>query len=205
MKTINGIPVYQAVIGLEDGETRMTCISLVDEPAVEVDFQMFAQEKQRVCFAVENEEKHLIFGVVMRANYPMLRLTEEGAPYYIEFTPETIRTMAQKYFKEGMQNNFNLMHNAEDKTEQIEMVQLFIKDSEKGIVPAGFEDISDGSLFGEFKVLDDNIWNDIKEGDFKGFSIEVDMFVEPVNEAVEDEYAEVIELINKIKNKITNG
>lgn len=204
MKTINNIPVYQAVIKDEGDETHMTCISLVDEPAVESDFLYFDKEKHVEKFEVQDEEKHLLLGVVMRADYPMLRLTKEGAPYYITFSSETIRTMAQKYLREGLQNTYNLMHNSERMTDGLEMVQLFIKDSAKGIAPEGFEDISDGSLFGEFKVLDDDIWNDIKEGEFKGFSIEVTLELEPEEEQ-EDEFSEVMDIIKKIKNKLSNG
>ena len=54
----------------------------------------------------------------------------------------------------------------------IELVQFFIKDSEKGITPQGFEHVSDGSLFAEYQVTNDDLWNSIKEGVFKGFSLE---------------------------------
>ena len=54
----------------------------------------------------------------------------------------------------------------------VNLIQLFIKDSEKGIVPQGFETIEDGSLFATYHVENDAIWNEIKNGTFKGFSLE---------------------------------
>ena len=84
--TINGIPVYDAIIG-EEG-TGMTCISLVDEPAVMSDFVAMAKASPRMMYAVESEEKRLIFGVVMRANFPLYRRTDKGVEYYIIYRPE---------------------------------------------------------------------------------------------------------------------
>ena len=79
--TINGIPVYDAIIG-EEG-TGMTCISLVDEPAVMSDFVAMAKASPRMMYAVESEEKRLVFGVVMRADFPLYRRTDKGVEYYI--------------------------------------------------------------------------------------------------------------------------
>ena len=47
-----------------------------------------------------------------------------------------------------------------------------IKDVDKGINPVGFDDIENGSLFGKYRVLNDEVWADVKAGKFKGFSIE---------------------------------
>lgn len=53
------------------------------------------------------------------------------------------------------------------------MVECFIKDSEKGISPTGFEDVPEGSLFCTFKVEDEKLWNEIVNTDhFNGFSLE---------------------------------
>lgn len=166
---INGIPVFEAKM---DGQvTGIYAISLVDFPAVESDFLAFDKDKVFVKYAVQDEEKRMVYGVLMRANYPIYRNSWEAGEYYIMYKPETIRIMAEKLMADNRQNMINLMH------EQIfpggvNCVQLFIKDSTKGINPAGFEDIEDGSLFGEFHVENDEVWALIKDGTFKGFSIE---------------------------------
>ena len=92
--TINGIPVYDAIIG-EEG-TGMTCISLVDEPAVMSDFVAMAKASPRMMYAVESEEKRLVFGVVMRADFPLYRRTDKGVEYYIIYRAATIRAMAEQ-------------------------------------------------------------------------------------------------------------
>ena len=46
-------------------------------------------------------------------------------------------------------------------------------DKERGIkAPEGFEDAPDGSWFGSMKVDNDEIWEQVKNGEFRGFSVE---------------------------------
>lgn len=195
-----GLPVYRAEIHSED--EGMFCISLVDDPATESNFLAFDKDKQLLKFAVENEEKRLVRGLVMGANQLIYRRTANGFEYYIEYDADTIRIMAEKYLKMGFQNNVDTQHNG-NLVEGVNMVQFFIKDVENGINPKGFEDYDDGSLFAEFKVNNDEIWSEIKEGTFKGFSL-AGIFepVETFSSQEDEEYNEVIELIKKLKNRL---
>ena len=163
---IDGIPVYDATLGEDGGMLR---ISLVDAPAVMADFVAFAHQKPVLMYRIEDEEQRRVLGVVMRADFPIYRRDERLGEYYIIYRADTIREMAQKYLAEGRQNNVNLMHQGED-VEGVEMVQYFIKG--KGLQPEGFEDIADGSLFAEFHIVDDAIWDKVKDGTYKGFSLE---------------------------------
>ena len=195
------VPIYQAIV-LDDG-LGMEKISLVDDPAMESDFQFFANEEDRFKFSVQNEEQRHIFGVIIRADHPVLRLSAEGFPYYITFSKETIKTIVQKYFREGRQNNFNLMHTPGTDVDSVEMLQFFIKNIDNGINPKGFEDIEDGSLFGEFKVMDDQIWEDIKSGKFKGFSMEIFYDIEiPLEEEEAQLYNDIQDLLDKIASQL---
>ena len=163
---IDGIPVYDATLGEDGGMLR---ISLVDSPAVMTDFVAFADQKPVQMYRIEDEEQRRVLGVVMRADFPIYRRDEKMGEYYIIYRADTIREMAQKYLAEGRQNNVNLMHHGAD-VEGVEMVQYFIKG--KGLQPDGFDGIADGSLFAEFHVLDDAIWEKVKDGTYKGFSLE---------------------------------
>lgn len=165
--TIDGIPVYQALV--DDEQTGMLRISLVDDPAVQSDFIAFAGNKRPQMYAVQDEEKRLVLGVVMRADFPIYRRDESGE-YYIIYKADTIRAMAEKYLVECRQNEVNLMHFNGSEVDGVHMVQFFIKGG--GISPVGFEDISDGSLFAEYHVTNDDVWAEIKAGTYKGFSLE---------------------------------
>ena len=163
-------PVYEALV--TDEETGMLRISLVDIPAVESNFLAFAKEGEKPAhlYFVKDEEKRIVRGVVMRADYPILRRNGDYE-YFIVFRADTIRVMAEKYLAESRQNKVDEMHNHED-VDEVRMVQYFIKDTAAGIAPAGFEDIADGSLFAEFHVLNDEVWEKVKDGTYRGFSLE---------------------------------
>ena len=167
MVTIGGIPVYDALI--TDEETGMMKISLVDDPAVMSDFLAFDNIRKMQMYSVTDDEKRLVRGVVMRADFPIYRRDERMGEYYIIYKPETIRTMAEKYLAESRQNDVNVMHSVD--VDGVQMVQWFIQDSTRGIVPEGF-DVPDGSLFAEFHVINDEVWESVKDGTYKGFSLE---------------------------------
>ena len=69
--TIGGIPVYDAVIS--DEETGMFKISLVDDPAVMSNFQAFDAQRKPMLYAIQDEEKRLVRGCIMRADFPIYR------------------------------------------------------------------------------------------------------------------------------------
>ena len=166
MVTIGGIPVYDALI--TDEETGMMKISLVDDPAVMSDFLAFDNIRKMQMYSVTDEEKRLVRGVVMRADFPIYRRDERMGEYYIIYKPETIRAMAEKYLAESRQNDVNVMHSTD--VDGVQMVQWFIKGD--GVSVDGFDDIADGSLFAEFHILNDEVWEAVKAGDYKGFSLE---------------------------------
>ena len=196
--TIKGLPVF--VAEMEKG-CGMLKVSLVDYPAVEKNFQAFAKKPIRQDYAVQDEDKHIVRGVLMRANYPIIREDKELGKYFIIFKPETLREMAQQYLKDGRTSNVNLQHEADSDVEGVDMVQIFIKDVAAGVDPVGFEEIEDGSLFGEFKVSNEEVWNGIKEGTYRGFSIETLNTFEAEEGVISTEkIQDVIDWLNTFKN-----
>lgn len=203
MVTFNGLPLYRATLaGEDDGVVR---VSLVDDPAVQSNFDYFKNEKQPVLYSVQNEEKRLVRGVVLRADFPIYRRDESHPDgYYVTFGKEVIRKAAERYLTEGHANAVDMDHDGQE-VEGVQMVQLFIKDSEAGVSPEGFEDIADGSLFAEYHVTDDAIWEDIKAGTYKGFSVEIFYTLIPVAEQMrsEDDRALLDRLFDKIADKMS--
>ena len=163
------LPVYEALV--DDADCGIWKISLVDDPAVESNFLYFNSDKKNVCYAVEDEDKHIVTGVLMRADFPIYR-NDGGYEYSIRYSKETIRIMAEKMMSDNTFNNINLQHTDGTDVDGVNLCQIFIKDSEAGISPKGFEDIEEGSLFCTYKVENPEIWDSIKQGLFKGFSLE---------------------------------
>ena len=170
MTTINidGIPVFEALV--TDAETGMFRISLVDDPAVMSDFMAFDKQRRPQMYSVQDEEKRLVRGVVMRADFPIYRISPDMGEYYVIYKAATIRNMAEKYLAESRQNDVNLMHVPGSDVDGVQLVQWFIKGD--GVTVEGFDDIADGSLFAEFHIVNDEIWEAVKEGTYKGFSLE---------------------------------
>ena len=194
--TIGGIPVYNAIISDED--TGMYKISLVDDPAVMSNFQAFDKQHIPQMYAIQDEEKRLVRGVVMRADFPIYRYDSKMGEYYIIYKADQIRKMAEKYLVESRQNDVNLMHEEGSDVDGVQMVQYFIKGD--GISVDGFDDCADGSLFAEFHVVNDDIWAAIKEGTYKGFSLEGIFDLQPETDA--DEVQSIVDLLDGAFRKL---
>lgn len=196
--TIGGIPVYDAIIS--DEQTGMFKISLVDDPAVMSNFLAFDNNRKVQMYQVENEEKRLVRGVVMRADFPIYRYDKRLGEYYIIYKAEQIRTMAEKYLLESRQNDVNLMHQQDSDVNGVQMVQYFIKGN--GISVEGFEGIADGSLFAEFHIVNDEIWDAVKEGTYKGFSLEGVFDLVPEQDA--DKVEEIVDSLDGAFSRFFN-
>lgn len=199
-KALKKIPHYTGeCIREQDGILR---ISLVDRPAVESDFKAYSEQEPVQTYRIADEEKRRVFGVVMRADYPIYRISPDLGEYYITFSAESIRQFAQKYLAESRQNRVDLDHDMWE-VRGVEMVQYFLKDSAGGIAPQGFDDIADGSLFAEFQITDDAIWAAVKAGKYKGFSVEI-MHAE-VPQEQDNSNQDNMAVIDTIKEVIAQG
>ena len=195
--TYNNLPLFEACIDTRDSETGMFVISLVDSPANERDFVAFEEVKQIQTYSIANDEEQKVFGLVMECDKPIYRRNQQGFEYYITYNRKTIEAMTEKYFKMGLQNNVDTMHNFELE-DGITLTQMFIKDTEKGVNPTGFEDVNDGSLFAEFHIENAEVWDAIKEGEYKGFSL-AGVFIQKEVENIEETHNKE----NKLKNKMS--
>ena len=180
------IPIYDAYLNEDEISEGISCISIVDCPAMEKEMMVFEKQKKPIMFSIQDELQHKITSVVIRCNYPIYRVDEFGKEYYIRFNREVIDQLAEKYSKDGLLNRVSVQHNGELLSD-IVMTEMYIKNTEKGINPVGFEDIEDYSLFATFKINNEDVWNRIVNGEFGGLSMEVMLDVKPTEEFVEEE------------------
>jgi hypothetical protein len=145
----------------------------------------------------------------MIPNELIYRKDKEGKEYNVVFSEETIQKIVEKYFKSQYTTNFNLQHKKSLLAQGVYLIESFVIDEERGInAPKGFEDLPNGSWFISCKVDNDEIWNDfIKEGVFKGFSVE-GFFQEKQVKETKSEELELLEMLNRLQqdkyNIITN-
>lgn len=189
--------MYNALV--DDEGTGMLRVSLVDDPAIMTNFLAFDKDRKTITYRVADEERRLVFGVLMRADFPIYRNDPSFGEFYIVYTADTIRKMAEKYMAEDRQNNVDTMHDRDDR-DGITLVQYFLKDTARGIAPEGFDEVADGSLFAEYHIENDDVWAKIKDGSYRGFSIEI------VNDLVPEEDAgKVAEIIEETEGRFTSN
>ena len=139
------LPVFKLVIDESDDiESGVDFIALVDEPAIERDFQAFSKQRQK--FQVKDEEKRLIMGGAMVADLPIYRRDDDGREYYVVFDADSIRKIVYKFMRNGLNSNINIMHDKSNVADGVYVVESMIIDSERGVsVPEGFDDMPSGS------------------------------------------------------------
>ena len=156
----------------EDDNTGLDAISLVSTPAVEIDFLCFEKDGSKEISFSANEDKHIISGIALRADFPIYRRNGDYE-YYVVFTKEIIRKIVNKYAKNGLFNSVNLQHNDHNFTNKAIMIESYIIDKERGICPIEFSDIEDGSWYVSFHIEDEMLWNEVKDGKIlNGFSVQ---------------------------------
>lgn len=188
------LPIYKLVIKDEDENMGVNFVALVDEPAIQRNFFAFDNQMR---FAAD-KERRIITGALMIADMPIYRRNEKMGEFYVVFDKQQIEKIAQRFMKNGYNDNVNKMHDAQQTVEGVYMYESFITDSQRGILaPRGFESTPEGTWFGSYKVDNDEVWNEfIKTGEFKGFSVEGTFDLVPERTALE---SEIIDIINQIK------
>ena len=122
-------------------------------------------------FAIQDEEKRIITGAAMLADKKIYRYDDVRGEYYVVFDRETIFQIAKKWAKSDRYDSVNIHHEVE--TKGLYLFESYIIDRERGInPPKGYEEVADGSWFLSYIVNDDAIWQRVKDGEFKGFSVE---------------------------------
>ena len=141
-------------------------VSLVEDPAIESNFIALSKEKQII--QLENE-KRLLVGAALIPNKPIYR-NINGKEFYISFDEATIEKLAQDFLANDYQHNITIEH--QQGVDDIAVVESWIKTSEndKSVGYGLNEPI--GTWFISVKVNNDEIWDKVKNGDYKGFSIE---------------------------------
>lgn len=158
-------------IKIDDDECYMDAISLVDFPAVNVNFLKFNYEEKPVYHSF-NDEKHIITGVVCLADTPIYRHNVEYGDYYVVFEKETILKMVEKYSKMNMFNQINIQHDDNNFVDDIVLIESYIINDERGIRPIEFKNVPNGSWLCSFKVNNDEVWEQIKNKELRGFSLQ---------------------------------
>lgn len=179
------LPVYEIYIDLNEEETTVSFNSLVADPAHEISYQTFSKAR-RYQF---NEEERVITGVAISADTPIYRYDDETKEeYYVVFTKDAIKNIIVDYARKQNFNNVNLNHNPNQVVDGVYMIHSYQVDEAKGFTkPERFHDVNDGSWIVSYKVMNDEVWDMAKSGEWSGFSVEGSFFLQDTGRTTETE------------------
>ncbi len=161
------LPLIELTINPEDN-SFVSAVALVESPAIMSDFIAFSSNAKEY-FSVNNELKELL-GAAMIPGLPIYRNSEKTGEYVATFSKDTVRQIAQVFAQKGFFNNTNIEHTLIPADSYI--FQSYITDEAKGITAPKGITVPDGSWMVGVKVLNDSVWQNIKNGSIKGFSVE---------------------------------
>ena len=165
------------ILDIPDGDQKEFQIALVDEPAIESDWIAFNKHQN---FKIQSKERRIVSGYAMIADLEIPRYDERRGYYNVTFRKGNIEKIWLNFHRNNLMTNTNEMHQSGKFAEGVFVCESFIIDSERGIkAPEGFKQEPDGSWFISMKVENDDVWNKVLEGTFKGFSIEGRFFERP--------------------------
>jgi len=194
--------IVELFIDENDEVSGIEAISVVENPAIESDF--VALKNQEFKLAEVDKEKRILMGAALIPNKPIYRVSGEQE-YYIYFSQATVRKASELFFIKGNQNNATLEHQLELKG--LTAVESWIVESEQDKSRMYDLNVPIGTWMVSMKVLNDEVWKQVKEGKVKGFSIEgyfADKLERPnepneLSAIEEDEYLleELVELLQE--------
>ena len=160
--------IIELIIDEENEFSGIEAISVVENPAIEEDF--IALKKHEVQLAEVDAEKRILMGAALIPNKKIFRKGQEE-DYYIFFSEDTVRKASELFLMNGNQNNSTLEHNIE--LNGMSVVESWIIEDEKKDKSRKYDfDLPVGTWMVSVKVNNDDVWNQVKAGEVKGFSIE---------------------------------
>ena len=168
-------------------DSEMFAVSLVEHPAIESDFMAFSKDSEKQEMVFSNDEKHNVCGAVLIPDKSIYRNNGEEE-YYITFSKESIEKLSRDYLKGLRQNNITLEH-SED-ADGISLCEMWIKSDmykDKSVAMGLSEDLPVGTLFATYHIDSIELWDKVKSGELKGFSIEAMIGLDEMNFSKEEE------------------
>jgi hypothetical protein len=134
------------------------------------------QKMSKQKFAATDEEKRIVIGPAMVPNQKIIRKDKiTGEPYYVFFSPETIKMIADKYMKNQYTRNNDTEHDGKA-VQDIYVTESWIVEDDRydKSKKYGFE-VPVGSWMVSMKIpktpKGEVVWQKIKAGELNGFSV----------------------------------
>jgi phage head maturation protease len=160
--------VLELIIDEKDLKGGVNAVSVVEAPAIEENFVALA--KHEVELKEIDAEKRILMGAALVPNKKIYRRNKEEE-FYIYFAENTIRKAMELFFINGNQSSATFEH--KNAIKGMTVVESWLIEDEKMDKSKlyGFN-LPKGTWMISMKVDNDEVWQDVKEGKIKGFSIE---------------------------------
>jgi hypothetical protein len=188
--------LVELIIDERDSESGIDAVSVVESPAIEENFIALAEQK--IELKEIDAEKRILMGAALIPNKKIYRVNEKTKEEFeIFFSEQTVRQAMELFFKKGNQSKATQEHaKSIDGMTVVESWLIEDKVHDKS-VKYGFN-LPKGTWMISMKVDNDQVWNDVKEGKVKGFSIE-GFFADKLETSMEEkEKSEIIEQLKSL-------
>ena len=112
----------------------------------------------------------------------ILRKDENGVPFHVFFSKDTVKKIAQKFFEYNKQNNTDINHDDDITTNNTLLESWIVDDPEMDKSKTlGFE-VPTGTWMASYKINNEATWKEIKAGNLRGFSV-AGQFIEKATKA----------------------
>jgi len=160
--------IVELIIDEKDETSGIDAVSVVESPAIESDF--IALKKHEIELKEVDAEKRILMGAALIPNKQIYRKNDKNEEYYIYFSEETVRKASELFFMNSNQNNATLEH--KQKLDGMSVVESWITEGKNDKSTNYGFNFPKGTWVISMKVNNDEIWNKVKLGEVKGFSIE---------------------------------
>ncbi len=145
-------------------------VSLVKDPAIESTLLKFNAETEKpLFFAVE--EKQIIYSVAMIPNKLIFRKDINGEPAHVFYDEQAIYDFQKEYFRTGNLGT-NVNHAKENTNGIFPFESWIVENPENDKSNALGLEAPKGSLVMGFSIENTETWNEVKNGNLDGLSIE---------------------------------
>lgn len=203
--------VYEMYIDAEDETSGVFKISLVADPALEIDWVKLSKDKRKVDMKTMSEQKRIVVGPSLIPDLKIPRIDDAtGEEYFITFPEKTIELASQLYLKRMLIHSANVEH-SED-VDGVSLVESWIISDPKNDKAAalGF-DLPKGTWMTALKIENDELWNEyISTGALRGISIEASLehreiaLASQEEELAKQKLAELKEVVSQFLETITS-
>lgn len=160
-------------INQQKKESPVFAMSLVKAPAMMETWVTLSEEDSQETLMLKDEEQQIITGPAMVPDRLIYRQNLQGGAGYGMFSKETVKECSQLFLSWLKNNEVTLEHMSDAPEGSISLVESWIVEDPKQDKAAYLgKEVAAGTWMLSYKIHDEGLWSDIKEGKYMGFSLE---------------------------------